>query len=441
MKVPKPPPALDGLITGLPPGRIYELLSQQLVPDPRYRHWSTFRFVPPPEGMTSIEWWLATKMARSTNLRPLPLLTSLGRPIQVAIPDAGQEMLHHIDQQAAGNIRGSRHLADGTDSNRYIVSSLMEEAITSSLLEGAATTRKQAKELLRSGRPAKTRGEFMVRNNYDAMQLVRENRAHSLTPALVLRLHETITHDTLDDPSGAGRLQTPDEERVVVATQEGDVLHQPPPADQLVDRLNKLCAFANGDEVGFFMHPVVRAVLVHYWLAHDHPFVDGNGRTARALFYWAMLHRGYWLAEYLSISSLLYAAPAKYARAFLYVSTDDYDATYFVLNQLKIISRSIDALHDYLDRKVCQLSAADSRIRATVNLNYRQRALLGHALGHPGFGYSFASHAASHGVVYQSGRTDLLGLEEKGLLTSHKVGKRYVFVAVSDLDHRLAELT
>ncbi|MEJ7764497.1 MAG: Fic family protein [Acidimicrobiales bacterium] len=440
MKVPMTPPALDDLRDQWAAERVSELLSNQFAPDMQYRHWATMRHLQPPQGLTSREWWFATRMARGANLRPLPLLTADGDPVLLAVPDAGQEMLHHIDQQAAGSIRGSRHVLEGDDSDRYVISSLMEEAISSSLLEGAATTRERAKELLRSGRPARTRGETMVRNNYEAMQLVRDNRDERLTPELVLRLHETITRDTLDDPTGAGRLQRPGEDRVVVATHD-EVLHQPPPAEQLADRLNALCSFANGQQVGFFVHPVVRAVIVHYWLAHDHPFIDGNGRTARALFYWALLHRGYWLAEYLSISSLLYAAPAKYARAFLYVSTDQFDATYFLLNQLKIVRRSIDSLHAYLDRKARQLRVADNRIRATVNLNYRQRALLGHALRRSGFGYTFKSHAASHGVVYQSARTDLLDLAEKGLLEAHKVGRRHVFVAVDDLEQRLADLS
>lgn len=40
-------------------------------------------------------------------------------------------------------------------------------------------------------------------------------------------------------------------------------------------------------------------------IAYMHPFVDGNGRTARALFYWYMLKSGYWLTEYLSISRVI----------------------------------------------------------------------------------------------------------------------------------------
>lgn len=57
---------------------------------------------------------------------------------------------------------------------------------------------------------------------------------------------------------------------------------------------------------------------MHFMLSYDHPFVDGNGRTARILFYWSMLSQDYWLAEFLPISRLLKMAPSQYARSFIY---------------------------------------------------------------------------------------------------------------------------
>ena len=60
---------------------------------------------------------------------------------------------------------------------------------------------------------------------------------------------------------------------------------------------------------GGFIHPMIRSIILHFWLAYDHPFVDGNGRTARALFYWSMLRHGYWLFEFISISQIILKGP------------------------------------------------------------------------------------------------------------------------------------
>lgn len=187
------------------------------------------------------------------------------------------------------------------------------------------------------------------------------------------------------------------------------------------------------------MHPVVRAILLHLWLAYDHPFEDGNGRTARALFYREMLANGYWLFEYVSISRLLLRAPAEYGRSFLYTETDNFDATYFLLYHLRILRRAIEELQDYLVRKMTELRETSSLLRRT-DLNHRQIALLSNALRHDEASYSVHSHAESHRVTRQSARTDLLELEERGLLQRVIVGRRFIFYPSRDLRRRLGTL-
>ncbi|HHX82162.1 MAG TPA: Fic family protein [Pseudomonadaceae bacterium] len=209
--------------------------------------------------------------------------------------------------------------------------------------------------------------------------------------------------------------------------------------------MQRLCDFANADETTEpFIHPVLRAILLHFMIGYDHPFADGNGRTARALFYWSMARSGYWLMEYTSISHILRKAPSSYIRAYLHAETDSNDTTYFLLHQLRTIRRAIAALHDYVDRSVQEqrdterLLAPSSALRA--QLNHRQVALINHALRSPGEDYRVDAHQRSHGVVYQTARTDLLALETLGLLTRGKRGNAYVFRASPDLQERLRNL-
>jgi Fic family protein len=280
----------------------------------------------------------------------------------------------------------------------------------------------------------------MIVNNYAAMEWIRELRAEPLEPDVVLELHAELSRDALEDPAGVGRLRLPGED-IKVVDNDGQVLHRPPPAQELPARLAAMCSFANApDDAAPFVHPVVRSVLLHFWLAYDHPFVDGNGRTARALFYWSMLRRGYWLFEFITISNILRKAPAAYARAFLHAETDDDDATYFVVHQLYVIERAIAELHGYLRAKMQKQRELQSVLRASVVFNHRQRELLQHALRHPAHSYTLEGHQRSHDVAYQTARTDVLDLVERGLLIQRKVGKRYVFAAERDLEARLKKL-
>ena len=407
----------------------------------RYLHWDQLKRRTPPTGFTEEEWWLGIKLSRFALLRELPLEDTAGKPFRFAAVDDVQRMLHAIDQRAAGRIAFPDALTNPETRDRYIVSSLIEEAITSSQMEGASTTRKVAADMLRMGRPPADLSEQMILNNYEAIQFVRSIKDRSLTPDDVLEIHRITTADTLDDPSAAGRLQKPADERVAVVDRGTHaVLFNPPPAEQLPARLVKMCRFANGEiPAGQFLHPVLRAVMLHFWLAYDHPFEDGNGRTARALFYWAMLHADYWLFEYVSISSILKNAFAQYGRSYLYSESDENDATYFLIHQLEVMLRAIDNLDEYLQRKIAQIRAVEARLKNVSRFNHRQLALLGHALRHPGTEYTIKSHQRSHNVAYATARADLLALGKTKLVIERRIGaKTMTFRAPDDLEQRLA---
>lgn len=406
----------------------------------RYLHWDDMRSRTPPAGLTNNEWWLGTWFARRGISRDLPLQSADGVPFRFSNVDSIQEMVHRIDQQASGQILAENVVTNLRSSDHYLVSSLAEEAITSSQLEGASTTRKVAKELLATGREPRDRSEQMIVNNFQAMLFAQELEGQELTPTEVLDLHRIVTQKTLDDPADAGRLQTPEDERVAVYWHDDTLLHRPPVAGELPERLTAMCRFANGELGDGFIHPVVRAIILHLWLAYDHPFVDGNGRTARALFYWAMLHNRYWLAKYLSVSSILRKAPAQYVRSYLLTETDEYDATYFVIYQLHVIERAITSLHEYLSRKIAETREIEGLLHGSPHLNNRQLLVVRDALRDPGEPFTITAQARRHRVTYQSARTDLLGLEALGLLSKRTVGKKYVFRAMPDLTDRLRRL-
>jgi Fic family protein len=412
--------------------------------DADYLHWDRIRHLNPPFELSREEWWLAVKLSRRQLLRELPLRDPDGRPFTYATPDSSLRLLYHVDQRCSGEIAMAEAVAtDEHARHHYLVNSLMEEAIRSSQLEGATTSRRVAKELLRTGRKPKDRSELMILNNYRALEFMREEIGDRLTPTLLLELHRILTEGTLDDPTAAGRLQTIEDERIsVVDAQDGSVLHTPPPAEQLPDRLQALCDFANqGDEESkSFIHPVVRAILLHFWLAYDHPFEDGNGRTARALFYWYMRTRGYWLVEYLSISRILRKAPAQYSKAFLLTETDERDTTYFLLHQLQVIERAVRELHVYLARKVGEVQDLERRLKGHADLNHRQLAILSDAIHHPANIYTYQSHAVENRVTHETARNDLHGLWDRGLLQRRKVGRKHAFAAVPDLAQALERL-
>ena len=445
IRIPQTPPQLHTLLAKLKPAnRLVEILSQIKNGKTRdsYLHWDELRHKTPPPGISHQEWWLGVKTSRLSLLKPIGLKDKVGIPFQFGLPEIVMKKLHEMDLGAGGMIDlpgPTANLPRARD--RYLVRSLIEESIASSQLEGAVTTREVAKEMIRSGRAPRDRSEPMILNNYFTLERIRKLKSSPLTRDLVFEIHKLVTEKTLNDPTAAGRFRRPGEV-IEVGDDYGTVYHSPPPAEELSERMKKMCAFANnGESHDVYIHPVVRAILLHFWLAYDHPFVDGNGRTARALFYWAMLRNRYWLFEFISISARLRKSPIQYGKSFLYTETDDNDLSYFLIAQIQVIRQAIRDLHAYIERKTAENQKVESEIRASNLFNHRQIEIIRHALKHPGQCYTFASHAMSHKVAPLTARTDLMKLSQRGLLKKRKNGRRIVFFAPADLSSRLKKLS
>jgi len=350
-KMPRIPPDLAAAFRQLQgkPNRLLTLIST--VPHPsvrgKYLHWDGLVHRLPPAGLSHEEWWLALKIKRQGLYKTIPLKDKESRCFNYTMTDPIPERLHYIDMAAGGRIEMPDQITNPETKDRYYIGSLIEEAVTSSQLEGATTTRQVAKDMLRTGRSPQDVSEQMILNNFLTMKRIGELRDRPLTPELVFEIHERVTTKTLRAPSAVGRFRSSDEPVCIVDDRDRTV-HTPPPADQLAQRMDAMCEFANAEEP--FVHPVVRSMILHFWLAYDHPFVDGNGRTARALFYWSMLRHGFWLFEFVSISSIIRKGRVKYDMAFLYTETDENDLTYFLIYHLDVIRKAIERLHTYIAR-------------------------------------------------------------------------------------------
>ncbi|HEX3719353.1 MAG TPA: Fic family protein [Verrucomicrobiae bacterium] len=442
MKIPVKPPdeaKLFGSLKLEKLNRIFQTIRER-DSESRYLHWDELRFRNPPQGLTPEEWWLTLKLRRKSGYRNISLKDKSGQPFQFCVPDLVVDLLHQIDRGGGTFVQIPEQITNADQRDRYVIRSLMEEAITSSQLEGAATTREVAKKMLAEGRKPRNHSERMIANNFATMQHILELKENPLTPEMVFQIHREISQNALDIPDGAGRFRRL-EEAVDVSDIEGNIFHVPPNADELPARLQAMCDFANAKTPDFFVHPVIRGIILHFWLAYDHPFVDGNGRTSRALFYWQMLHSGYWLFEFISISHFLRKAPAQYGMAFLHTETDENDLTYFIVHQAEIVRKALKELHDYVARKSSETRACFEALEKYPELNHRQQALISHAVRHPGFVYNIASHQARQGITYATARSDLLKLAQSNLFEQKKVGRAFIFVAPKDLESRLKSKT
>ena len=178
-----------------------------------YLHWEKAKYLNVPASISPEELWCLVKLSRTPNIKSLPLLDTQGRPFGFWLPDPVLKELHFIDQNAGGSILVDNPELSSEARERYLISSLMEEAIASSQIEGAATTRKVAKEMLREGRPPTNKAEKMILNNYQTIRKIKSflgqpsrsiSFMHSMDP--LQKEHWTIPPRQVD--SGPGRIRS-----------------------------------------------------------------------------------------------------------------------------------------------------------------------------------------------------------------------------------------
>lgn len=343
-----------------------------------------------------------------------------GRTYQYSITSSILEDLHYIDVVAADSIRA--RVSGKYDSRTVLTSSLMEEAIASSQIEGASTARRIAKQMLRSRSAPRDDSERMILNNYRAMEGISEWKSLELTPDLIRTMHRTVTDGTLRyGREWEGRFRETDDIVVGNPLEEDDVYHIPPPASEIPALIDGLCSFANDDAR---MHPILKAVVLHYMIGWIHPFMDGNGRTARCLFYWYVIRSGYKSLGYVSISGAIKANRGKYSEAYQFTETDGYDLTYFMKYNLSCIRGAIDSLGSYLDRKMAEQDAAAEMIRSDGDLNLIEASIIEKQMAER-TSISIYDVQSEYGISYQSARKYINHLVEKGYLTvTGKIGKK-----------------
>ena len=400
---------------------------------PIYLYWDKVKYKILPKGISKEEFWSIVKFTRNTQKIKSAIKNENEKYFTwIKLPEI-EEFFHKLDLNTGGSFFALKENADEKNKQKLIFRGVMEEAIASSQLEGAITTRKVAKQFLREGRKPRNESEQMILNNYQTMQIIEsEYKNKELNLTLVFELHKMITKNTIAE-NEQGKFRK-DEDNIIVSDSSNIIYHQPPKISFVKKEMKKFIKFANDEMNTQFLHPVIKAIMLHFWIGYLHPFTDGNGRLARLMFYWYLLKKDYWAFSYLPISKIIKKSPVQYGNAYVYSEQDDLDLTYFIDYNIRKIKSAISDFEEYLERKSKENLRMNKLSRAKYNLNERQIQLLQHLYGDKNERTSLSVHINIYQITKMTAIKDLKNLEKFGFIISEKRGRNVYYYATDKIE-------
>ena len=384
-----------------------------------YLYWDKVKYLAPKDVNKEVL-WMAVKIQRQLSAQGVKFGNYT---FHFTITKNMLALLHDFDMNLGGSL-GTKSIIPTNDKNYYLISSIMEEAIASSQMEGASTTRRIAKDMLRKQLKPKNKSQQMIVNNYETISRISKNSKEDFSVERLLDVHRSIANKTLDNPEDEGVFRKNDEIFVVDGI-TGSVAHTPPSYTEIDKMVHDLCDFANNENSEDFIHPIIKGIIIHFILAYIHPFADGNGRTARSLFYWYMIKKGYWLTEYLSISRIIYVNKKAYEKAYQYTENDGNDLSYFIQYHLGVMKKAYEDLKKYLQHKIDEQQNI-LRFVGILNINERQRYVLRTISDSKRTMFTPKELATQFDVAVRTARTDLQELVELGYLSPTHLNKRAI---------------
>lgn len=308
-------------------------------------------------------------------------------------------------------------------------------------IEGNDLTAEQARQVVmiddtnletiseRSGIVARDRDIQEVINYRNVIWWIDQQQANPtdqlLSKKTLKKLH-SLTMNRLIDDQYIGNYR---DKQVIIKSVEGeDIAFRPPHYSEVPFLLTDFFDWLNSPAAQT-IHPIVRAAITHYQLVNIHPFIEGNGRTARAMATLVLYLARYDFKKFFSLEQYFDADVARYYQALLSVQqSGNQDLTYW----LEYFSYGLAIEVDKVKQQVLKLSKdlkLKQQLGQQISLSERQIILL-EILQHQGEITSEDAQQALPNVSTDTILRDLKDLIKKGVIEKRGVtkGVRYTLI-------------
>lgn len=232
-----------------------------------------------------------------------------------------------------GIIEASREVIDHAPLLPYYEKQFRQDALVRTVhygthIEGNELNLDQAEKVLA--------GQNVVARDRDIQEVINYRKAMEFISGLrikdkglminednVKKLHQITVNKILPDEKSGEYRKT---QVVIKSNQTGEVSFRPPEASLVSAQIKDLLAFLNSPQ-NQDIHPILKSGIVHYELVRIHPFLDGNGRVARALATLILFLEGYDIRKFFSLEEYFDKNAADYYSALQSVAKGNGDLT------------------------------------------------------------------------------------------------------------------
>ena len=260
-------------------------------------------------------------------------------------------------------------------------------------LEGNALSEEEVRDVLEGQEVIARDRDIQEILNYrnvlkfiDSVQIqIGQSGAYNFTLETILEIHRLTTDKILPvESSGQFRLR----QVVIRNTQTGQISYTPPPAVEVPYLVEDLVSWINSDECKQ-IHPILKAGVIHYEVARIHPFVDGNGRVARAVATLVMFLDNYDIRKFFSFEEYFDENPMEYYLTLQAVSnqlvldTHERDLTPWLEYFVEGVAIELNRIKEKVQRISVDAKIKD-KLGGQVMLNERQMMIMEYIHRHKG---------------------------------------------------------
>ena len=250
---------------------------------------------------------------------------------------------------------------------------LVRSAHSSTSIEGNRLSRDQVSELAAGRKIMAGRKDRQEVQNYLHVlgHLAGYSEKGRITEGSILGIHRDLTKEVLDDSRDCGTYRN---RQVVVGNRAtGEITFMPPKTKDVPSLMKGLVDWLGSGDA-FDLDPVLVAAIAHYELVRIHPFIDGNGRTARALASLVLHLRNFDIKRFFALDDYYDSDRAAYYGALAKVDRAKQDLSVWLEYFTKGVALSVDQVKERILRLSSEKLRKDAK--GQIALTERQMRII-----------------------------------------------------------------